>query len=161
MHQGFFAFLSDQARHDFVLQRLIKRGPYRAKQIFLGQHRRGGVALELGTLGVFQVELHRIAQLELFAHGLEGHLTAAFQQLHDGVALRQAQRLLAQVRVQHTQVVHLLQDAKALRAGQGQWGTLFIGQQGAAPRLDRAQRALVQQRVTQFGAGLLVEQRGV
>ena len=58
------------------------------------------------------------------------------------IALGQRQRHLAQRAIQQAQVVHLLQDAKALCAGQGQRCALLIGQQGAAARAHGAQRAL-------------------
>ena len=49
------------------------------------------------------------------------------QRRHDAVALLLGQRALLQPLVQQAQVIHFLQDAKALRAGQRQRRTLQLG----------------------------------
>ena len=74
------------------------------------------------------------------------------------VALGSRQWLLRQAFAQQAQVVDFLVNAKALLAGQGQWGALFARQQSAAARLDGFEWALVPQAVFEFGACRFMEQ---
>ncbi len=83
------------------------------------------------------------------------------QRRHDAVALLLIQRALLKPLVQQAQVIHFLQDAKALRAGQRQRRTLQLGQQRAATRFDGAQAALMQQCVAQIVACSVGELRRV
>ena len=146
---------------DLVLQLWRKACPGSTQQVFARQGCAGGVAFEFSALGILQVELHRTRQLQQLANLVKTELVFGLQRGHHCIALGQRQRHFAQRAVQQAQVVHLLQDAKTLRTGQGQRGALLIGQQGAAAGAHGAQRALVQQRVAQIGARYLGEQRGL
>ena len=160
-HQRAFAFFVHDLPDDLVLQLWRKACPGSTQQVFARQGCAGGVAFEFSALGILQIKLHRTRQLQQLANLVKAELVFGLQRRHHRIALGQRQRHLAQRAIQQAQVVHLLQDAKALCTGQGQRCALLIGQQGAAARAHGAQRALVQQRVAQVGPRHLCEQRGL
>ena len=127
-YEALFAFFGLQLPDNFILQWRINFCPLRAEQILFAQHRRCCIAFEFLPFYIFQIELRCAWQIQRLAHLDKTDFQLHLKHGNDLIALRQRETVFAQIRMQHSQVVHFLVDTKSLRTRQRQWSALFCWQ---------------------------------